>query len=112
MKNIAAAQTHLHSFINIVSNINFSPISNMKFSLVTVTAIIGTVAAMAIGERDEQDGTLEARGCRFIDKQDCNDRYWACQQDSIPSAINWYVIFPSIQPLICDALGGYRYLHT
>ncbi len=69
----------------------------MKLNILAVITLLGcTAAAVVIADRQETSGKDDAsvmlRGCkeRFIDCQDCYDRYWACQQDSIPSSINWY----------------------
>ena len=66
----------------------------MKLNISFIAAIVGTTSALAIGERQEagQETGLFERGCDFIDKADCHERYWACQQDNIPSAINWYAL--------------------
>ncbi len=67
----------------------------MQFNLFTIAALFGTATALAMGDRPETNAGLDKRGCRFIDKNDCNERYWACQQDSLPSAINWYALSTS-----------------
>ena len=66
----------------------------MKLNISFIAAIVSTTSALAIGERQEagQETGLFERGCDFIDKADCHERYWACQQDNIPSAINWYAL--------------------
>lgn len=72
----------------------FAP--NMKLNILAITTLLGFATAAVVANRQEtsasDDASVMLRGCkeRYIDCQDCYDRYFACQQDSIPSSINWY----------------------